>query len=133
MPFEDIDGILGGRYRSTFHGVLDRPTLKDLQAVTSIHHLATKFPTPCGVAKVRSNQIETRACYMNALQKVAKREDALPTVRTIQADLVDINPEKVKDEMILDKGLDSRIIGSYFLAFPAEELEVFSVHPSDPT
>ncbi|KAL2513370.1 Uncharacterized protein Adt_18970 [Abeliophyllum distichum] len=53
--------------RSAYHGVLRRPTLKDLQVVTSIHHLAMKFPTPGGVAKVRGNQTKARACYMNAL------------------------------------------------------------------
>ncbi|KAL2497196.1 Uncharacterized protein Adt_22746 [Abeliophyllum distichum] len=31
--------------RSAYHGVLERPVLKDLQEVTSIHHLAMKFST----------------------------------------------------------------------------------------
>ncbi|KAL2532255.1 Uncharacterized protein Adt_05606 [Abeliophyllum distichum] len=41
--------------RSSYHGVLG-PVLKDLQAVTSIHHLAIKFLTPGGVAKICGNQ-----------------------------------------------------------------------------
>ncbi|KAL2506437.1 Uncharacterized protein Adt_22058 [Abeliophyllum distichum] len=63
---------------SAYHGVLGKSALKNLQAITSIHHLTMKFPTPRGVAKIRSNQTETRACYMNALQKVVKREDVAP-------------------------------------------------------
>ncbi|KAL2542835.1 Uncharacterized protein Adt_03813 [Abeliophyllum distichum] len=49
MEFPIVDAC------STYHGVLERPALKDLQAVTSIHHLAMKFPTPGWVAKVRRN------------------------------------------------------------------------------
>ncbi|KAL2532421.1 Uncharacterized protein Adt_05772 [Abeliophyllum distichum] len=32
--------------RFTYYGVLGRLALKNLQAATSIHHLAIKFPTP---------------------------------------------------------------------------------------
>ncbi|KAL2505532.1 Uncharacterized protein Adt_21153 [Abeliophyllum distichum] len=45
---------------STYHGVLSRPVLKNLQAVTSIHHLAMKLPTHGGVAKVHGNQTTAR-------------------------------------------------------------------------
>lgn len=38
-------------HRSTYHRVLGRPTLKELQAITSIHHLYMKFPTKNGVAR----------------------------------------------------------------------------------
>ncbi|KAL2526719.1 Uncharacterized protein Adt_11773 [Abeliophyllum distichum] len=42
--------------RFTYHRVFGRPVLKDLQAVTSIHHLAMKFSTLGGVTKVHGNQ-----------------------------------------------------------------------------
>ncbi|KAL2542883.1 Ribonuclease H [Abeliophyllum distichum] len=38
--------------RSAYHGVLGRPVLKELWAVTSIHHLCMKFPTEGGIATV---------------------------------------------------------------------------------
>ncbi|KAL2486298.1 Uncharacterized protein Adt_31054 [Abeliophyllum distichum] len=38
--------------RSAYHGVLGRPVLKKLWAVTSIHHLCMKFPTEGGVATI---------------------------------------------------------------------------------
>ncbi|KAL2517165.1 Uncharacterized protein Adt_13412 [Abeliophyllum distichum] len=115
--------------RSAYHGVLGRPALKDLQAVTSIHHLAMKCPMP-GVAKVCKNQTEARACYMNALRKVAKREGVPPAVMTILLEPMDVDCKELDEDMILDEGLDLRIIGSDSLASPAEELEVF---PSEPT
>ena len=37
---------------SAFNVILGRPTLKELRAVTSIHHLLIKFPTPNGVGQV---------------------------------------------------------------------------------
>ncbi|KAL2526730.1 Uncharacterized protein Adt_11784 [Abeliophyllum distichum] len=116
--------------RFTYHGVLGRPALKDLQAVTSIHHLAMKFSTPRGVAKVHGNQTEARACYMNALRKVGKREDVAPTVMTIHSEPMDVDYKYTDEEMILDEGLDPQIIGSDSLASPVEELEAFSVNPS---
>ncbi|KAL2505876.1 Uncharacterized protein Adt_21497 [Abeliophyllum distichum] len=93
---------------SAYHRVLGRPALKDLQGVTSIHHLAIKFPMPGGVAKVRGNQTEARAYYMNDLRKVAKREDIDPRcdVMTIHSELMDLDHREPGEEMILDEGLD---------------------------
>ncbi|KAL2541450.1 Uncharacterized protein Adt_02428 [Abeliophyllum distichum] len=117
--------------RSAYHGVLGRPTLKDLHAVISIHNMAIKFPMPGGVAKVRRNQTETRACYMNALRKVAKREDIAPAVMTIHSEPMDLDHREPDEKMILDEGLDPRIIGSDSLASPVEELEAFPVNSSE--
>ncbi|KAL2466240.1 hypothetical protein Adt_42091 [Abeliophyllum distichum] len=86
-----------------------------------------KFPMPGGVAKVHRNQMEARACYMNALLKVAKREGVAPAVMTIHSQPIDV------DRKELDEGLDLRIIGSDSLASPADELEAFPVNPSEPT
>ncbi|KAL2479946.1 Uncharacterized protein Adt_32912 [Abeliophyllum distichum] len=61
--------------RSTYHGVLlGRPALKELWAMTSIHHLCMKFLTERGVATVRRNQLEARKCYRNVLRKAEKKE-----------------------------------------------------------
>ncbi|KAL2532082.1 Uncharacterized protein Adt_05433 [Abeliophyllum distichum] len=92
-----------------------------------------KFPTPEGVAKVRGNQTKARACYMNALRKVTKCEDVAPAVMTIHSEPMDIDHKEMDEEMILDKGLDFRIIGLDSLASPVEELEAFPVNPSEPT
>ncbi|KAL2498278.1 Uncharacterized protein Adt_23828 [Abeliophyllum distichum] len=118
---------------SANHGILGRPALKYLQAVTSIHHLAMKFPTPGGVAKVHRNQTEAQACYMNALQKVAKHEDVAPAVMTIHSEPMDLDNRELDEEMILDERLDLRIIVSDSLASLTEELEAFPVNPSEPT
>ncbi|KAL2470109.1 Uncharacterized protein Adt_38245 [Abeliophyllum distichum] len=91
-----------------------------------------KFPTLGGVAKVRINQTEERACYMNALRKVAKREGIVPAVMTINSKPMDLDRKELDEEMILDEGLDPRIIGSDPLTSLAEELEVFPINPSEP-
>ncbi|KAL2526844.1 Uncharacterized protein Adt_11898 [Abeliophyllum distichum] len=59
---------------STYHGVLGKPVLQKFVG-DSIHHLAIKFLTLGGVAKIRGNQIEAKSCYMNALHKVANCEE----------------------------------------------------------
>ncbi|KAL2519106.1 Uncharacterized protein Adt_15353 [Abeliophyllum distichum] len=118
---------------SAYHGVFRRPALKDLQAITSIHHLAMKFSKPRGVAKIRGNQTEVRVCYMNALRKVAKREEVIPVVMTIHLEPINVDHKEMDEEMILDEGLDLRIIGSDSLASPVEELEAFPVNPSELT
>ncbi|KAL2466652.1 RNase H domain-containing protein [Abeliophyllum distichum] len=74
--------------------------------LTSIHHLAMKFPTPGGVATVCGNQMEARACYMYALRKVAKHEDIVPTVMAIHSEPMDLDHGEPDEEMILDEGLD---------------------------
>ncbi|KAL2471355.1 Uncharacterized protein Adt_39491 [Abeliophyllum distichum] len=113
--------------RSAYHGVLGWPTFKDLQAVISIHHLVMKFPTPGGIAKVRSNQTEARGCYMYALQKVAKCEDGLVVVMMVQIKSMDVDPVKAEKEMILDEDLNLQIIGPDSFVSLMEELEAFLV------
>lgn len=48
--------------RSTYHGVLGRPALMDLGAVTLIHHLYMKFPTEQGIAIIREDQRAAHEC-----------------------------------------------------------------------
>ncbi|KAL2526895.1 Uncharacterized protein Adt_11949 [Abeliophyllum distichum] len=118
---------------SAYDRVLERPTLKDLQAITSIHHLAMKFLKLCSVAKICNNQTKARACYMNDLQKAAKHKDAPLVVMMVQKEPMDVDLEKVEEEIILDEDLDTQIIGPDSLASTIEELETFLVNPSDPT
>lgn len=63
MEFLTVD------HRFAYHGVLGRPALKELWAVTSIHHLRMKFPIKQGTVMVRGNQMGSRKCYLNSLQK----------------------------------------------------------------
>ena len=41
---------------SAFNAILGRPSLRELRAITSIHHLLMKFSTPHGVSKVKGDQ-----------------------------------------------------------------------------
>ncbi|KAL2471458.1 Uncharacterized protein Adt_39594 [Abeliophyllum distichum] len=92
-----------------------------------------KFSIPGRVAKLHGNQTKARACYINALQKVVKREDVAPTVMTIHLEPMNVDHKEMDEEMILDESLDPRIIGSNSLATPSEELEAFPVNSSEPT
>ncbi|KAL2465881.1 Uncharacterized protein Adt_41732 [Abeliophyllum distichum] len=74
-----------------------------------------------------------RACYMNALRKVTKHEDVALAVMTIHSEQMDVDYKEMDKEMILDEGLDPRIIGLDSLASPVEELEAFPVNSSEPS
>ncbi|XP_022876923.1 uncharacterized protein LOC111395145 [Olea europaea var. sylvestris] len=96
--------------RSAYHGVLGRPALKELGAVTSIHHLYMKFPTKNGVATVKGDQ----------------RGDAPAGQEDV--DMIDAPP--LQEVLIVDE-LDPRIMEHDPQASPIEELESFSADPRD--
>ena len=48
---------------SAFNVVLGRPSLRELKAITSIHHLQMKLLMPHGVGEVKGDQQESRQCY----------------------------------------------------------------------
>ena len=57
---------------SAFNVVLWRPSLRELRAITSIHHLLMKFPTRQGVGEVKGDQQESRQCYHQAVKAASK-------------------------------------------------------------
>ena len=57
---------------SAFNAVLGRPSLRELRAITSIHHLLMKFPTPRRVGEVKGDQQESRQCYHQAVKIASK-------------------------------------------------------------
>ncbi|PON76812.1 hypothetical protein PanWU01x14_031320, partial [Parasponia andersonii] len=69
-------------YPSAFNVVLGRLTLRELRAITSIYHLAMKFPTQYRVGEVRGNQYDVQTCYNNSLKLAA--EDATPRTMMVQ-------------------------------------------------
>ena len=64
-------------YPSAFNIVLDRPLLKALKAMTSIHCLTIKFPTAVGTGQVQGRQRDSRECYNRSLE-LAENELELP-------------------------------------------------------
>lgn len=60
-------------HRSAYNGVLRRPTLKELWAVTSIHDLCMKFPTKNGIIIVKGYQQSIRECYSNSVRRWNQR------------------------------------------------------------
>ncbi|KAM6554521.1 hypothetical protein CsatB_015283 [Cannabis sativa] len=53
---------------SAYNAILGRPALYTLGAVTSIKHLALKFPTATGNGIVKGDQLATRECYNVAMR-----------------------------------------------------------------
>ncbi|KAL2486795.1 Uncharacterized protein Adt_31551 [Abeliophyllum distichum] len=76
--------------RSSYHGVLGKPVLKELQVVTSINHLCLKFFTERIIATIKGNQSNAKKCYKNALQKAKKWE--------VNITLWDVEIEDVPEE-----------------------------------
>lgn len=59
--------------RSTYQGVLGRPALKELWAITSIHNLCMKFPIQNDIATVK-DQRSVKECYSNSFRKVETKD-----------------------------------------------------------
>ncbi|XP_022886722.1 uncharacterized protein LOC111402573 [Olea europaea var. sylvestris] len=137
-------------HRSAYHGVLGRPALKDLWAVTSIHYLCMKFPTEHGIATVRGDQMSSRACYLNSLRKSEPRTvnvilAEVPAEVGTDVEMLDAPKQghtfEQEEDVIMEEApeqghpldeLDPRIIDYEPNATPMEELETFPVNPEDP-
>ncbi|KAL2497049.1 Uncharacterized protein Adt_22599 [Abeliophyllum distichum] len=111
--------------RSAYHGVLGRPALKELWAVTSIHHLYMKFPTEGGIATIRGNQPEARKCYRNALRKAKKKEMNM-TIRDVVME--EASEDIEMEEASFAEDIDPRITGADSQT-SIEELESFLADP----
>lgn len=57
---------------SKFNAVIGRPSLGELRAVTSIHHLMVKFPTPKGIGCMQGELQEAHECYNRSITIVEK-------------------------------------------------------------
>ncbi|XP_062100642.1 uncharacterized protein LOC133806568 [Humulus lupulus] len=62
------------------YAVLGRPSLRELKAITSIYHLAVKFPTPKGIASMKREQKEARECYNTSLRTFVKPWESMAMV-----------------------------------------------------
>lgn len=52
---------------SSYNVILGRPTLNQMEAVTSTYHILMCFPTKEGVGEVRGDQVTARECYVTSL------------------------------------------------------------------
>ena len=57
---------------SVYNAVIGRPILVNLRVVTSMWHLAMKFPIDAVVGRVLGNQREARECYNASVAKAKK-------------------------------------------------------------
>ena len=55
-----------------FNAVMGRPSLRELRAITSIHHLLMKFRTSQRVGEAKGDQQESRQCYHQAMKAASK-------------------------------------------------------------
>ncbi|KAL2492106.1 Uncharacterized protein Adt_27734 [Abeliophyllum distichum] len=70
---------------------------------------------------------------VTSIHHLAMKLSTFGGVAKIRDKAMDVDPEKVEEEMILDENLDPQIIGLDSSASLTEELETFSVNPFDPT
>ncbi|XP_022864597.1 uncharacterized protein LOC111384542 [Olea europaea var. sylvestris] len=125
--------------RSPYHGVLSRLSLKELETVTSIHHLCMKFSTKNGVETVRGDQRGPGECYLSSIKKVEPRDVHVIIANIVMADVPGDAPTEPEDidmidalpnpEVLVIDEIDPRIIEHEPQASPVEELENFSVDP----
>ena len=87
---------------SAFNGVLGRPLLKALKAITSFHCLTIKFPTVVGICQVRGRQRDSRDCYSKSLELVDMAPElpqAIEVEKTSRGLMeTNINPHLQEDE-----------------------------------
>lgn len=102
-------------HRSAYHGVLGRPALTELWAVTSVHHLCMKFPTEHGVATVRGDQRSLRLCYTNSIRKAEPRnvnvilmEIDYPMAEASEEDVVMI--EASKEDVVMTEASKEEVV-----------------------
>lgn len=105
-------------YPSAFNTLLGRPNLKALKAVTSIYHLAMKFPTTKGIGILKGSQKDAWECY-NAAIKIADKKKWLVQQTMVVVDFD--NP--------LDFSLDPREPLDELKLGPVEELIDLVVDP----
>ena len=72
--------LLVVNYLSGYNGVLGRPLLRVLKAVTSIHYLTMKFLIVVGTGQVRERQWDSRECYNKSLELTDKRKELPQTM-----------------------------------------------------
>lgn len=66
---------------SSYNAILERLTLNNLRAITSMFHLKMKFSTCTGVGEIRCEQVLVRDCYDRELWQEAKEVRTLEGVR----------------------------------------------------
>lgn len=109
-------------YLLAFNGVIGRPLLKALKAVTSTYHLIMKFSTIEETRRVKGTQYDSRECY-NKSCKLAKIEKKLPQMMEVRV------PSAGPMETNIDPHLqeDESATGSI------EELVEMQVDPNGPS
>ena len=68
---------------SEYDGVLGKPVLKALKAITSIHCLTMNFPTTAGTGQVRGRLWDSRECHNKSVE-LAKIRKELPKTMEVE-------------------------------------------------
>ena len=110
---------------SAFNAVLGRPTLKELRAITSIHHLLMKFPTSNGVGEARGCQSDARECYNNSLRTAGKSKKPEQALVVSEQRPVSTGP--------MSEDLDPRQLEDEPKTGPVEDLIEVAVSEQEPT
>ena len=107
---------------SAFNGVLGRPLLKALKAVTSIRYVTIKFPIAAGIGQVQGRQRDSRECYNKSLE-LAKMTSELP--QAMEVEKISRGPMETNIKPHLQE--DESTVG------PMDELIEIWVDPNEPS
>ncbi|XP_062105399.1 uncharacterized protein LOC133817028 [Humulus lupulus] len=80
-----------------FYEVLGRPSLRELKAITSVYHLAEKFPNPGGITSMKGEQKEVRECYNTSLCTSVKPQEPMAMVAQDGTNPQELNPRVTKE------------------------------------
>ncbi|KAL5564475.1 hypothetical protein UlMin_027639 [Ulmus minor] len=77
---------------SLYNTIISRPTLNQIQAITSTYHLLVKFPTIGGIGVLKGNQLESREIYeaanklanVQGIRNLTKSCDKTMTANTLE-------------------------------------------------
>ncbi|KAL0456119.1 UNVERIFIED_CONTAM: hypothetical protein Slati_0951100 [Sesamum latifolium] len=79
---------------SAYNVILGRPTLNAFQAVISTYQTKIKFPTPSGVGKVQGDPLQSRKCYVEAVQEVPEETGTPAKVQLLNIEIILGHPDK---------------------------------------
>ena len=106
---------------SAYNVLLGRPALVRLGAVSSLRHLAIKFPTSSSIRTLKGDQLARRECYSISIR--GKKQ--------VRAQVLDIIQNKDEAVLKIDEEIDPRVEERADLE-PLEELEEIRLKELDP-
>ncbi|KAG1330243.1 hypothetical protein COCNU_02G002110 [Cocos nucifera] len=128
---------------SAYNVILGRPDLNALRAVVSTYYLKVKFPTSCGIRKIRGDQALAKHYYSIALQKGGHPDPCQVDGLDVCDDLTEERGEPMEDLMVVlqnDGNIEHTVqigfnlgeeVWKQLIAFLWKNADIFAWVPTD--